>query len=105
MNEKPSSSSPAVFAPPSLTPTPPPQQQQQQQASTSKPKLTPKSILKRKIRVRAPQDLNEGYEFSTTIKDGTVIKSTIPKGGVKKGDIISIPYIPNSNSVETSRSS
>ena len=59
-----------------------------------KPKA-PKSILKRKIKVRAPQDLPEGYEFKTQVK-GSIVKATIPKGGVKKGDIFMIPYIPGS---------
>ena len=62
-------------------------------AEVEKKATTPKSILKRRIKVRAPRDLEEGYLFSTVVK-GSTIKSTIPKGGVKKGDIFTIPYIP-----------
>ena len=53
----------------------------------------PPSILKRRIKVRAPKDLKEGFEFSTVVK-GITIKSIIPRGGVKKGKIFTVPYIP-----------
>ncbi|GFH61114.1 predicted protein [Chaetoceros tenuissimus] len=53
----------------------------------------PKSILKRRIKIRAPTDLIERMEFSTTV-NGTMVKSTVPKGGVRKGDIFSIPLLP-----------
>jgi len=60
--------------------------------SILKPQAPP-SILKRRIKVRAPKDLKEGFEFSTVVK-GITIKSIIPKGGVKKGEIFTVPYIP-----------
>ena len=66
------------------------------ESKTSIEAKPPKSILKRKIKVRAPEDLKEGYEFTTKVK-GQVIRSTIPKGGVKKGEIISVPYLPGSS--------
>jgi hypothetical protein len=35
----------------------------------------------------------EGMEFSTMV-NGAMVKSTVPKGGVRKGEIFSIPLLP-----------
>jgi len=44
----------------------------------------------KKIKVRAPSRLAEGHKFTVKMEQGTIV-ATVPKGGVKKGDIFTVP--------------
>mmetsp|Transcript_39446 Transcript_39446/g.43623 ORF Transcript_39446/g.43623 Transcript_39446/m.43623 type:complete len:249 (+) Transcript_39446:66-812(+) len=43
------------------------------------------------VKVVAPSDLNEGYEFDAKV-DGKVIKVVVPEGGVKEGEEFMVPF-------------
>eukprot|EP00594_Rhizosolenia_setigera_P004314 CAMPEP_0178941278 /NCGR_PEP_ID=MMETSP0789-20121207/1312_1 /TAXON_ID=3005 /ORGANISM="Rhizosolenia setigera, Strain CCMP 1694" /LENGTH=417 /DNA_ID=CAMNT_0020620483 /DNA_START=186 /DNA_END=1439 /DNA_ORIENTATION=- len=43
------------------------------------------------VKVRAPADLEEGFTFRASFGNRTVV-ATVPKGGVRKGDLFSVPF-------------
>ena len=61
--------------------------------STSSTSLSPPPQREKKIKVRAPTDLDEGFIFTVRVKGGN-ITAPVPKGGVRKGEIF---YIPTTN--------
>lgn len=52
------------------------------------------------VNVTSPAALNEGYTFDA-LHNGRRFSVTVPPGGVKEGQIFSVPVVPPSNTAET----